>query len=80
MNSNNNSGETKKIIAVCSCCGREGAYELNDDEYHMLRRYWVYGRQLGYIQDLFPNVPAWIRSGAIDQYSNGFCICPDCCG
>lgn len=53
---------------------------MDDEEYVTFQRYKVYGRQLGYIQDLFPKVPAWIRSGAIDQYSDGFCICPVCCG
>ena len=69
-----------KLIAKCSCCGKEGAYEMNEKEYALLQRYKVYGRQLGYIQELFPNVPAWIRSGAIDLYSGGFCICPKCSG
>ena len=69
-----------KLIAKCSCCGREEIYEMNEEESAVFERYQVYGRQMGYIQDLFPNVPAWIRSGAIDKYSDGFCICPDCCG
>lgn len=67
------------IIAKCSCCGREVVYEMNEEESDTLQKYQVYGRQMGYIQDLFPDIPAWIRSGAIDQYSDGFCICPDCC-
>ena len=66
------------IKATCSCCGREEAYVLSKKEYETLKRYRLYGRQLGHIQDLFPNVPAWIRSGSIDLYSNGFCICPNC--
>ncbi len=69
-----------KLIAKCSCCGKEDVYEMNEEEYKTFQNYQVYGRQMGYIQDIFPNVPAWIRSGAIDQYSGGFCICPDCCG
>lgn len=69
-----------KIIAKCACCGREESYELNEEEYITLQKYQIYGRQMGHIQDLFPNVPAWIRSGAIDKYSEGFCICPDCFG
>ena len=68
------------LVAKCSCCGNEGIYEMNEEEYKTFQRYKVYGRQMGYIQDLFPNVPAWIRSGAIDQYSDGFCICPECSG
>lgn len=68
------------IIAKCACCGKEEIYEMNEEEALMLQKYQVYGRQLGYIQDLFPNIPAWIRSGAIDKYSDGFCICPDCFG
>ena len=68
-----------KLITKCSCCGRKGIYEMNEEEYKTLQQYQIYGRQMGYIQELFPNVPAWIRSGAIDQYSGGFCICPDCC-
>ena len=67
-----------KIIAKCSCCGKEGSYDLNEEEFLNYNLYLIFKRDLGYIQDLFPNVPAWIRSGAIDQYSNGFCICPKC--
>ena len=67
------------IKAKCSYCGREEEYQLDKKEYYTLLRYQCYGRQLGYIQDLFPNIPAWIRSGAIDQFSGGFCICPYCC-
>jgi len=68
-----------KLTVRCSCCDKEGTYEMNEEEYVTLQRYQLHGRQLGYIQDLFPKVPAWIRSGAIDQYSGGFCICPECC-
>ena len=66
------------ITAKCSFCGREEAYQLNEEEYRTLLKYKIYGRQLGFIQDLFPNIPSWIRSGAIDLYSQGFCICPKC--
>ena len=67
-----------KITAICSCCGKAGSYQMTDSEYNTLLLYQCYGRQMGFIQDLFPDVPVWIRSGAIDQYSGGFCICPDC--
>lgn len=67
-----------EIYATCSCCGTTESYEMNEKETEMLGRYQVYGRQMGMLQDLFPNVPAWIRSGAIDQFSGGFCICPKC--
>ena len=68
----------EKITAKCAFCGREAIYYLNEDELITLQRYQCFGRQLGSIQDLFPKVPPWIRSGAIDLYSDGFCICPDC--
>lgn len=68
----------EKIIAKCSCCGYEEKYELSKEERDTLRKYILLGRQLGKLQDLFPNIPAWIRSGAIDKSCNGFCICPKC--
>ena len=68
------------IKAECSCCGKIGTYEMNQDEEINFFVYQVFGRDMGTLQDLFPKIPAWIRSGAIDQYSGGFCICPDCCG
>ena len=68
----------KTITAKCSLCGYEEQYELSSEEIYNLRRYKLYGRQIGKIQDLFPKIPAWIRSGAIDITSNGFCICPYC--
>ncbi len=67
-----------KITAKCSCCGREENYFLNEEEFETFLDYQAYGRELGFIQDLFPNVPSWIRSGAIDQFSGGFCVCPNC--
>lgn len=67
-----------KIKARCSLCGREESYELSEQEEQTLFFYMIFGRDLGFIQDLFPDVPAWIRSGAIDQYSDAFCICPRC--
>lgn len=69
-----------KIRAVCSVCGNVGEYQLSEKEADTYEQYQYYGRQMGYLQDLFPDVPAWIRSGAIDQYSGGFCICPKCSG
>lgn len=66
------------ITAKCSCCGKEEECYLDEKGTRTFLRYQVYGRQLGYIQDLFPKVPAWIRSGAIDQFSGGFCLCPEC--
>lgn len=69
------------LVATCSCCGFTDVYELDDDEVESLIDYWCYsGFNRKPIQDLFPKVPAWIRSGAIDKYSDGFCICPKCCG
>lgn len=61
------------ITAICSCCGKAGSYEMTDKEYDTLLLYQWYGRQMGFLQDLFPDVPAWIRSGAIHQYRDGFC-------
>lgn len=68
------------IKAECSCCGKIETYEMNKEEEINFFRYQIFGRDMGTLQDLFPKIPAWIRSGAIDQYSGGFCICPDCCG
>ena len=66
------------ITAKCSCCGRTESYKLTNKEQKALEQYQIYGRTMGKIQDIFPNVPAWIRSGAIDKTSFGFCICPEC--
>ena len=66
------------IIATCSICGYQEEYTLSKKEFHTLIQYGRLGRKMGYIQDLFPKIPSWIRSGAIDKYSNGFCICPNC--
>lgn len=68
------------IEATCSICGKTEIYKLNKKEEDTLILYRILGRDMGFIQNLFPNVPAWIRSGAIDESSNCFCICPDCCG
>lgn len=62
------------IECKCSCCGAVGKYQLNEKEAANFLRYQQYGAMAGMIQDLLPNVPAWIRSGA----TTGFCICPKC--
>ena len=67
------------LTAKCAYCGYEEEYILTEEEDETLLMYEIFGRQLGKLQELFPNIPAWIRSGAIDKYSNGFCICPACC-
>lgn len=72
--------QEKELEVECSLCGHREEYELSDEEAQTLQRYRVQGRSMGYIQDLFPKVPAWIRSGAIDACSGGFCICPKCSG
>ena len=66
------------IYPECSICGTEYAYMLTKADANKLRRYDYKGRAMGYIQDIFPKVPGWVRSGAIDKYSNGFCICQNC--
>ena len=68
------------LVAKCSACKKETEYVMDETETQTMSKYICYGRQLGYIQNLFPKVPAWIRSGAIDQYNDGFCICSDCSG
>ena len=66
------------ITATCSCCGRTATHELTDLEEFKFDGYMLFGREFGKLQDLFPDVPAWIRSGAMDKYNGGFCICPEC--
>lgn len=66
------------LYPKCSCCGKEDEYKCDATESKTLDKYICYGRQMGYLQDLFPKIPQWIRLGCIDQFSNGFCICPDC--
>ena len=71
---------TATLTVECAYCGQETTYEMDEQETETLNKYMIYGRQMGMLQDLFPKVPAWIRSGAIDVGSNGFCICPECSG
>ena len=66
------------LTCTCSCCGHQETFELTEQESKDYIEYQEKGRSMGMIQNIFPRVPAWIRSGAIDLYSNGFCICPKC--
>ena len=66
-----------EIKAKCSSCNNIGKYELSEKEFNDLIAY-ERGSLNGYLQELFPDVPPWIRSGAIDMKSGGFCICPTC--
>lgn len=66
------------LIAKCSLCGTKAEYELNNEEQATYEEYLFKGREMGLLQNLFPNVPAWIRSSCIDKGSGGFCICPKC--
>lgn len=72
--------EETKLECECSICGKVETYNLDKEEQKTLTQYRYEGRSMGYLQELFPKVPAWIRSGCIDQYSGGFCMCPECCG
>ena len=69
-----------KLTVTCSICKKVGTYETSKEENVNLKKYWSYGNKARYLQELFPNIPAWIRSGMIDTRSNGFCICPECSG
>ena len=69
-----------ELYALCACCGNTTTYEMDEQETETYIEYQSKGREMGYLQDLFPKVPNWIRSGAIDKYSDGFCICPECSG
>jgi len=62
----------RKIKAICSCCGYAEIYPLTNAEADKLDHH----RELGMIQDILPEVPAWIRSYA----TCGFGICPVCSG
>lgn len=68
------------IEATCSICDETTEYRLDALETDRYKMYQYKGREMGLLQNVFPNVPAWIRSGAIDKYSGGFCICPKCGG
>ncbi len=68
------------LSATCSCCGRQVQFELDHGESVAYEEYRVFGSRMGMLQDIFPRVPAWIRSGAIDKRAFGFTICPKCSG
>lgn len=66
------------LEAECSICGHLGHYLMDATEKETYDNYQIRGREMGLLQNVFPKIPAWIRSGAIDKYSGGFCICPNC--
>lgn len=47
-----------EIKATCSLCGREETFELTNEESKRLIEYRNRGREMGFIQNLFPRVPA----------------------
>lgn len=69
----------RTLTAKCSCCGYVEKFTLTPEESEMLEYYELRSRGIWKLQDMFPRIPAWIRSGAIDKSSGGFCICPRCC-
>lgn len=66
------------LEAECNICGGKGGYLMDAEEKETYDNYQIRGREMGLLQDIFPKIPAWIRSGCIDKYSGGFCICPQC--
>ena len=78
--SNDNNSKTMKGILICECskCNKKAAYEMSEEETKTYMLYQIKGRSMGTLTDLFPNIPAWILSGAIDPLANGKCICPKC--
>lgn len=67
-------------VAVCRCsvCGREGTHKMSDAECRTYMAYKLKGHAMGHIGDLFPDIPLWIASGAIDPVSDGTAVCPEC--
>lgn len=80
MGEENEDKGNDNLMCSCSCCGTEYYAILDETESENLEKYWEYGRELGLIQDVFPTIPAFVRSGAIDKFASGFCICPKCSG
>lgn len=75
--------ETWQVLqAQCSCCRQWGMYVMSLEEeksYDEWLEAKIYGKPHKLLQEAFPKVPAWIRSGSIDYTrTNGFCICPRC--
>lgn len=66
------------LEAECSICGNVGFYLMDENEKETYDNYQIRGREMGLLQNVFPKIPAWIRSGCIDKYGGGFCICPKC--
>ena len=67
-------------VAKCNCskCNEEGKYTLNADEVKNYMNYITKGPAAGTMEELFPNIPAWIRTGAINKFTDGKCLCPKC--
>lgn len=77
---NKDDGKTMKGVLSCNCsiCGKQGVHTLTPDETKTYMEYQIKGRQMGALKDLFPEIPSWILSGAIEPLSNGYCECPEC--
>lgn len=77
---NNDNNQVLKGMLLCKCakCGKQGAYEMSEAETKLYMEYQIKGRSMGPLQTIFPNIPAWILSGAIEPLSDGYCECPEC--
>lgn len=77
---NNNPDKSMRGILTCACskCGKQTVYEMSEDETKKYMEYQIKGRAMGSLRDIFPNIPTWILSGAIEPLANGRCICPSC--
>jgi len=75
-----------ELHAQCACCGNVGAYPLTqealDKVFDYLDQMPAFGQvhPMGYVQDVFPDVPSWIRAACLSKGTDGFCICPKCSG
>ncbi len=53
-------------------------YTLSGEEEKNLEQYEKIGRSAGRLDQLFPEMPAWIRYGCLEPLSGGRTWCPDC--
>ena len=66
------------LRCICASCKRPGIHRMTEEEKDAYEEYRKKGRAAGRLDKLFPNVPGWIRYGAIEPTSGGITYCPAC--
>lgn len=78
MNDNTNNAQDGVLTCTCASCKKQGRHVMTPDEKRTYDMYLRIGRVAGRLDQLFPNIPGWIRYACLEPTYGGKTYCPKC--